>query len=257
MGKNDFCNILVDKVFKVYNYRHTNLQDWIIKDVLDDLEEGKNTDKYEIKDDGKLYCNLEGAEDIADRTGADFSIYSSTLGFINSISMLTEDKIPLDVDISLTYDDELFEVFKDTKLSEEFLNECISDTIVGMSTIGKQLKDIDPIALSNKDRQTINGSVDKYRIVAKDGHDQPERIKASYDYINTNDPDIISRMVYSLNPTTEDIDEQYMKYRKLDFDEITLRLQFNKSKKSIEERREKFRIKKDKKKDNKKNKKKK
>lgn len=250
MFDNDFCNLKVKKVFKAYNYRHTYLEEWIVKDILDDLEEGKNTDKFEIKENGKLYCNVAGAEYIANRVSADFKYYKGALSFQNATNMLTEEKIPLNTNIDLKHD--IPDKLKDMGATEEFINGCISDTILGISTFGHQLDDIDPMMLSNKDRQTINGSFGVYNRSADQEKEHSERMCDTYEYVNTNDPDIITRMIYNLDPEYVDIDEQYDKFRHLEYDEITLRLQFNSSKKSIEERREKFKIKKDKKKNKKK-----
>lgn len=255
MFDNDFCNLKVKKVFKTYNYRHTYLEECITKDILDDLEEGKNTDKFEIKEDGKLYCNVAGAEYIAYRVGADFKYYKATFAFRNAVNMLTEDKIPLNTNIDLTYD--IPDDYKEMGVTEEFLNQCIADTIGGITLFGYQVKDIDPSVLSNKDIKTINGSFDKYRIMTDDGKNHNECICGAYEYVNKNDPEILTRMIYTLDPDYVDIDEQYEKYRKLEYDDITLR--FNRNVKELEKQKKEKEARKDKKKNKgkKKNKKKK
>lgn len=246
------CVLTVKDLYRAFDYRGDLRKKYVMQDITEDLEDGINTDKFEIKEDGKVYCNVEGAELLARILGVNFEIYRENIGFLYACKLLTEDKIPLDVDIHLQHED--FEDFNNIK--SDTLNDYISYKCVGMSLLGKRLEDIDQNLLSNRDRETINSSTNVYNREASFGKEQNERLLSAYDYIDKNDPGIVVRSLYNYDYEEIDIDEEIEKLRRMNFANVYKYLD-NKGDKRLENLKNKN-VKKNKgKKKNNKNKKKK
>ena len=60
------CNLKVKALFKTFDYRGDSYRKkCILKYIRDDINDGINTDKFEIKEDDELYCNAYGAGVVA------------------------------------------------------------------------------------------------------------------------------------------------------------------------------------------------
>lgn len=207
------CNLKVKCVLNLYNCRNKYRRQCIKQDIRDDLENNINTNKFKIKDNGKLYCNIFGAKIIADWLNVDFSIYAESIAYLNSNKRLRESKRDLNVLVKLTYDDNPYMHF-----SDEYTNKYLSNLITSMCLNGKMLDEIDTNTLADRDIETLNSAVNKFNNIAKAGHnEQSYRIMNTYKYINDTDPDICKRALYYFDYDEIDINEQYMKLRHLDY----------------------------------------
>ena len=207
--ENNF-NLKVKQVLNLYNYRYKYYRKGIIKDIKEDLEDGKNTDKFILKKKKKktkVYCNVEGAKIIAYWTNTDFSDYEETLIHLNANKRLTEDKPELNTTINLRHDDTKY--FKD-----EFLNGYISDECLVMALNGKTIKDIDINKCSARDIKTYNMLIKKYNDVAKAGHlEQDYRLSEVFKTLIEKDPDVCKRNMYIHDYNQVDIDEHMMRIK--------------------------------------------
>lgn len=214
------CNLKVKALFKTFDYRGDSYRKkCILKYIRDDINDGINTDKFEIKEDDELYCNAYGAGVVARWLNINFDIYENELSFLNACNMLTEDKILLNTDIYLSHNEEDFEPFDE--IHPETINNYISYKCAGMCLLGKRLEEIDQNLLSNKDRNTINNTVYTYNDEAKVGNEQAERILAAYDYVDKNDPGICIRSLYNFQHEYIDIDEEDDKLSRLNVENMT------------------------------------
>lgn len=214
MGENNIpCCIKVKELYAAFDYRNYYRKKYLLQDITEDLEDGINTDKFEIKEDGEIYCNVEGAAWVARHLGINFNIYQGQIAFLNSCNNITEDKIPLDLDIHLEH--EVFEEFD--HINPKSLNKFISYKCTDMCLMGKRIEDIDQNLLSNKDRKTMNNCVDEYNKKAIAGKDQRYRLLAAFDYIDKHDPGIVVRSLYNFDYEEIDIDEEIQKIHHMNF----------------------------------------
>ncbi|HAB65993.1 MAG TPA: hypothetical protein DCE23_01365 [Firmicutes bacterium] len=225
----------VVRVFNKYNFRDERMVDWIIDDIKYDLDNGINTDKYYVDEHDILWCNINGARDLADRIKCDFKPHKRSLCFLNSINYLTEDKIPLNVDIHLDHSD-----IDELPIHPETINNFISGECVGMALNGKRLDEIDIVRLSNKDRTTLNGTIETYNKSAQLNNSQRIRIKKAFKYIEDNDPDICGRALYNFDYDMRDLEDYRERRHAMEYPHIFSQL-FKESEKMLEKRRKKSR----------------
>ena len=231
MDNTPYC-LRVRNIFDMFNFRDEYTIDWIMDDIRDDLIDGKYEDKYYLDDDGDLWCNVEGADDLAYRLNIDFNEYRRPLRFMNSINFLTEDKIPLNVDIHLDHENSF-------PIKDSIINKYISGECIGISLNGKRLEEIDIDLLSIKDRNTLNGSIDKYNEKASRGFEQCERLKSVYKYVEDNDPDICKRMTYLLDYDWHEYDDFSERYLSLFIDCPNITSAYAETYKKLKKRRKK------------------
>lgn len=210
------CCISITELYRMFDYRYNYRKECVIKDILEDLEDGINIDMFEIRDGVKIYCNVEGAAWVADSLGINFDIYRGPISFLNSCNLLTEDKIPLELDIYLEH--ETFEDFNNVE--QEVINKYLSYKCSSMCLLGKRIEDIDQNLLSNRDRSTINSCIGRYNDEAKNGQSQSYRLLSAYDYVNTHDPDIVVRSLYNFDYEEIDIDEEIQKLNHMNFNNV-------------------------------------
>lgn len=214
MDNKRLFNLKVKKVFKVFNFHDKYFKECITKDIIDDLDDGINTDKFTILENNKLYCNVYGAKLLASKLNINFSVYEDTLIFLNSESRKTEKKRDLDIDINLNHNDDIY-------VNHKAVNDYISDICIGISLNGKSLDEIDKNKLSDKDIKTINGSIRKYNRIAKAGHyNQAHRLTSVYKYIEDNDPNICRRSLYNFDYDIIELEDFARRYDFYDYIEI-------------------------------------
>lgn len=234
MDRNLF-NLDYDYIFNVFNYRNEYKIEKLREEIIDTLD----SNKFYINEYGDIMCSIDGAKYIAEYINIDIEPYLDTLRFLNSANFLTEDKIPLKTDIYLKHDEDIY-------INHNVINKYISGELSAMSLLGNHLKDIeDPMMLSNKDRETINGSIDEYNNKAKEDYEQHKRLKAAHKYIQDNDPDINKRAAYNLGSDYKDIDRFYE--RSFFMEDYDFQAMFEDSSKRLDKMRKKSDKKKDKK----------
>lgn len=120
------------------------------------------------------------------------------------------------------------------------LKDYVSKECVGMALNGKRLDEIDIVRLSNKDRTTLNGTIETYNKSAQLNNSQRIRIKKAFKYIEDNDPDICGRALYNFDYDMRDLEDYRERRHAMEYPHIFSQL-FKESEKMLEKRRKKSR----------------
>ena len=192
--------------------------DYIIDDLLDEIDWNigyTETDYYEYDENGDVKMNVDGAVHLINRLGLDKMTYEPLLAYLNKTEGRTPN-ISLDTNLHIRVNN-----VSDQYITQEEAKKYIETICTNISTNGKDINELDTTKLRERDIKTINSSVKRYEDMAKAGHkSNAKKLKAVYDYVNDEDPDICIRMLYYYDYDPIDFGDFIDRYNYMDFKEI-------------------------------------
>ena len=168
--------------------------DYIIDDLLDEIDwniEYTETDYYERDENGDVNMNVKGGVHLINYLGLNEKRYKPLLAYLNKTEGC-KPNVSLDTNLHIRVDN-----ISDQDITQEDAKKYIETICINVSTNGKDINELDITKLRERDINTINRSVKRYEDMAKAGHrSNAKKLKAVYDYVNDEDPDICIRMLY-------------------------------------------------------------
>lgn len=192
--------------------------DYIIDDLLDEIDwtiENTKKDFYEYDENGEVLMNIDGGVYLINYLGLDERNYKPLLAYLSKTEGSKPD-ISLDTNLHIRIDN-----IPNQDITQEEAKKYIETICTNVSTIGKDINELDTTKLRERDIKTINRSVKRYEDMAKAGHkSNAKKLKAVYDYVNDNDPDICRRMLYYYDYDPIEFGDFIDRYNYMDFKEI-------------------------------------
>ena len=192
--------------------------EYIVDGLLDEIDwtiENTKKDFYEHDENGDVNMNVEGGVYLINYLGLDENKYRPTLAYLNK----TEGRKPnisLDTNLHIRVDN-----ISEQDITQEEAKKYIETICTNVSTNGKDINELDTTKLRERDINTINRSVKRYEDMAKAGHkSNAKKLKAVYDYVNDNDPDICRRMLYYYDYDPIEFGDFIDRYNYMDYKQI-------------------------------------
>lgn len=192
--------------------------DYIIDGLLDEIDWNINyteNDYYEYDKNGDVTMNVKGGVHLINYLGLDERRYKPLLAYLNK----TEGRKPniyLDTNLHICVDNVLSQ-----DITQQDAKKYIETICTNVSTNGKDINELDTTKLRERDINTINRSVKRYEDMAKAGHkSNAKKLKAVYDYVNDEDPDICRRMLYYYDYDPIEFGDFIDRYNYMDYKEI-------------------------------------
>lgn len=192
--------------------------DYIIDDLLDEIDwniEYTETDYYERDENGDVNMNVKGGVHLINYLGLNEKRYKPLLAYLNKTEGC-KPNVSLDTNLHIRVDN-----ISDQDITQEDAKKYIETICINVSTNGKDINELDITKLRERDINTINRSVKRYEDMAKAGHrSNAKKLKAVYDYVNDEDPDICIRMLYYYDYDPIEFGDFIDRYNYMDFKEI-------------------------------------
>lgn len=192
--------------------------EYVIDGLLDEINwtiKKTKKDFYEYDENGEVLMNIDGCAYLINYLGLDENKYRPTLSYLSKTEGL-KPNVSLDTNMHICVDN-----IPEQDITQEEAKKYIETICANVSTNGKDINELDITKLRERDIKTINRSVKRYEDMAKAGHkSNAKKLKAVYDYVNDNDPDICRRMLYYYDYDPIEFGDFIDRYNYMDYKEI-------------------------------------